>query len=284
MDTNNKQVKSALTIAGSDPSGGAGIQADLKTFTAIGVYGCAVITCNTVQNTTGVSSFQPVETDIIRQQILSIIEDMNITHIKIGMVGTAKVASTIAEILNDFTGEIIWDPVIRASSGRALAPVDDLSFFEPLMKKVTILTPNLPELTFLTKKQITNKDEIIGAGLSLLQSYDNLRGVIIKGSHQVKEEENITDYLLCRTGEKATNPQLAFDVYPEEHRRVQTQNSHGTGCTFASAFTAFHMVTASYPASFKKATAFIVKLLEMSAPYKIGSGKGPLLHHLACKA
>jgi hydroxymethylpyrimidine/phosphomethylpyrimidine kinase len=283
MDTNTKQVQSVLSIAGSDPSGGAGIQGDLKTFTAIGVYGCAVITCNTVQNTTGVKSFQPVATDIIRQQILSILQDMQVTHIKIGMIGTQKIVSTLVETLDGYSGEIIWDPVLHASSGLALAPVDEISFFKPIMEKVTILTPNLPELAFLTKKKITGKDEIIDAGLSLLENYGNIRGVIIKGSHQEKAEKTITDYFLCRSAEKASSLYPGVAIYSEVHPRVATQNSHGTGCTFASAFTAFHMLTANYPASFAQATAFMMRLLRASAPYKIGSGKGPLLHYLACR-
>ena len=153
MPVTNKTEKVVLTIAGSDPSGGAGIQADLKTFTVIGVYGGAVISCLTVQNTRGVFAIQPVEPTLVKKQISNVLNDFNVTHIKIGMLGSAPVAESICDALTDYNGEIIYDPVLISSSGQELI---DPKGHETIRRKVlpicTVLTPNIPELSVMAVK------------------------------------------------------------------------------------------------------------------------------------
>jgi hydroxymethylpyrimidine/phosphomethylpyrimidine kinase len=275
------QLKTALTIAGSDPSGGAGIQADLKTFSILGVYGGAVITCNTVQNTTGVRSYHPVRPDLVRQQIAAVLDDLDVSHIKIGMVGSLEIAGAILEALKNFQGEIIWDPVMRASSGHMLTNDAEIpQLLETLAAKVTILTPNLPELAILTQKDIPGFMAMQEAALSLFGRYASLRTIIIKGGHQLKEGGLLTDYLVRRGKPAGLQAVPPCEIITAAHPHIQTRNDHGTGCTFASAFTAFHMLTGSESVAFRKTTAFLHELLTLSTPYRIGHGRGPLLHHL----
>ena len=275
------QLKAALTIAGSDPSGGAGIQADLKTFSVLGVYGGAVITCNTVQNTTGVKSYHPVSPELVEKQIVAVLDDLDVSHIKIGMVGSLEIAGSILAALENFRGEIIWDTVLRSSAGQMLTDEAEIpQLLDMLAAKVTILTPNLPELATLTHKNITGSPAMQEAALSLLGRFANLRTIIVKGGHLQKEDGSITDYLIRRRESADPHSSAACEIIAESHPHIQTNNDHGTGCTFASAFTAFHMLTGSESLAFKKTTAFLHELVKLSAPYRIGNGRGPLLHHL----
>jgi hydroxymethylpyrimidine/phosphomethylpyrimidine kinase len=278
------QLKTALAIAGSDPSGGAGIQADLKTFTILGVYSGAVITCNTVQNTTGVESYHPVSPDLVKRQIVSVLEDINVSHIKIGMVGSVEIGAAICAAMENFMGEVIWDPVLRSSSGQLLTDAAGAAdILETLATRVTVLTPNLPELATLTQKPIDGLEEMKDAALHLLHRFENMRTILVKGGHQEREDNSVTDYLVRRgTGAGCTSP-AAYDVISETHPRIQTHNDHGTGCTFAAAFAAFHLLTGSERTAFKKTSVFMQELLQLSAPYRIGRGRGPLLHHLASR-
>jgi hydroxymethylpyrimidine/phosphomethylpyrimidine kinase len=280
----NMQLKTALAIAGSDPSGGAGIQADLKTFTMLGVYCGAVITCHTVQNTTGVASFHPVDGELVKQQIMAVLEDMAVSHIKIGMVGSKEITAAIGEALDNFTGEVIWDPVLRASSGQLLTDAAGTTdILEILAKRVTVLTPNLPELAALTRKNIIGTEAMRDAALNLLNRFENIRTVLVKGGHEEKKNDTVTDYLVrCRKDVDSTSS-TSSEVFSETHPRIETKNDHGTGCTFASAFTGFHLLTGSDRMAFTKTSAFMQELLQLSAPYQIGHGRGPLLHHLACR-
>lgn len=267
----------ALTIAGSDPSGGAGIQADLKTFSAVGVYGGAVITCLTVQNTRGVSSYQPVEADLVREQIRAVLEDMPVSHIKTGMVGTAGIAGIIGEVLADFSGEVICDPVFASTGGKALLEKTAVDIFvDRIVKNATVVTPNLPELEELVNKKCTSREQILAAAFDLLERFEKLRAVIIKGGHiDQTPDGKITDYMVHRA-EKGTENQ----VISLSHPVIITGNTHGTGCTFASAFTAFHLLTNDDEQAFRKTVVFMDKILAQSASSRLGHGKGPLLHHL----
>jgi hydroxymethylpyrimidine/phosphomethylpyrimidine kinase len=263
-----------LTVAGSDPSGGAGIQADLKTFAVIGVYGAAAITCLTAQNTMGVVSVLPVDPEMVRCQIELVLADLSITHVKIGMVGTAAIAEAIGAALAGFAGEVIYDPVLRATAGLPLlepAALDRVR--EQVIGRATVLIPNLPELQTLTGLPCTSREEILLAGRQLFADFSNLRAVIIKGGHARVRQGLITDYLLL----PGTGPDP--DCYPADHPWLETPNSHGTGCTFASAFTAFHLLTGSYEQAFVRSTAFLAELLAISTGSRLGHGNGPLLHH-----
>jgi hydroxymethylpyrimidine/phosphomethylpyrimidine kinase len=274
--------KNVLTIAGSDPSGGAGIQADLKTFTAIGVYAGAVVTCHTVQNTTGVQSYQPADPDLLRKQIAAVLQDINVSHIKIGMIGPLAIAEAINEGLRDFSGEVIWDPVVKASSGQLLTDVPQLlSAPESLFEKITVITPNLPEIAQLAGQQeVADELNLRQAAAALLQRYDNIRALLVKGGHGKIEEQTVTDFLFRRPPGNRPAPACELEMVPCPHPYVQTRNDHGTGCTFASAFTAYHLLTGDDVIAFTQASAFMHRLIVASAASDIGHGRGPLLHHL----
>lgn len=264
-------MPTVLTIAGSDPSGGAGIQADLKTFAAIGVYGGAVVSSITVQNTRGVERVEPLAPDLVREQIEAVLSDLAVSHVKIGMVGSAAVAEAIGRALRDFAGEVIYDPVLRASSGKSLFNANAMAALEEhLLGRATVLTPNLPEFG-----QLVGRLAPEAGAAALFQRFPRLRAVAITGGHDQAQPETVTDRLLCRPrpGEEMT----ALD---RSHPRVATPNSHGTGCTFASAFAAYHQQCDDYRLAFTRAVDFVDHLLQASRDHWIGHGTGPLLHHL----
>ncbi len=278
MIKNNQRIKAVMAVAGSDPSGGAGIQADLKTYNTLGVYGCAAITCLTVQNTTGVKSYQPVDPNLVKKQMEAVLEDIEVTHIKIGMVGTDSIAQAIGSALSGFSGEVIYDPVLSSSAGQNLIDTTKLNILcEEVVNRVTVLIPNLPELEIISAKKCESTEKIASAAGGLLDKYPHLRSVIVKGGHVDVDKKEVEDVLIQRSDKPQQTP---YTLHPETHPRIQTSNSHGTGCTFASAFTAFHMKTGNDVLAFKKTTGFLDQLLTKSAAYHIGHGNGPLLHHL----
>ena len=279
MNLDEEIQKTVLSIAGSDPSGGAGIQADLKTFTVLGVYGGAVITCLTAQNTQGVFSVEPVKPSFVKKQIQYVLKDLNVSHIKIGMVGTAPIIASICEQLADFSGEIIYDPILISSSGDALMDENGYDAVRQLLLNIcTVITPNLPELPVLSERACTDQSEIFSAAESLLSKHKKLRSVIIKGGHSQADEKMVDDYLVTVDSEDNK-----IKIIKESHPRLETRNTHGTGCTFSSAFTAYHLLTGDDTAAFLKAVSFMDELLTLSASSDIGCGTGPLIHHLVSK-
>jgi len=276
MPTTENIQRTALTIAGSDPSGGAGIQADIKTFTSIGVYGGAVISCLTVQNTRGVSVVHPVDASLVKKQIEGVLADLNISHIKIGMLGSGAVAESICEALDNYTGELIYDPVLVSSSGRELI---EPGCYETIKKHLlpicTVLTPNIPELSTLVNGNCLTKEALLTAAAELFRFCTRLRTVIITGGHFEPDKDTVTDFMV-------RNPARHHGNGGEEisHPRIKSRNTHGTGCTFSAAFTAYHLLTMNDSEAFRKSVHYIDKLISGSASIKIGHGTGPLLHHL----
>ncbi len=276
----NKTVPVALSIAGSDPSGGAGIQADIKTFTVIGVYAGAVITALTAQNTLGVTSFLPLPPSFVRSQIEAVLADLNVTHIKIGMVGDGDLAAMLGEILQEFTGEVVYDPVLTASSGDSLFSSENRqSVIWPIIKVCTVLTPNTGELENLTGRQCPEPKMALDAAKLLFKSSDRLQAVCLKGGHMLEQEKQITDYLIEKIKDPGTG-QERLHISKALHPRYFTPNSHGTGCTFAAAYTAFLLQKKDHRKAFYNTVNFINELLQKSSLYHIGHGRGPLLHHL----
>lgn len=267
-------IPTVLVVAGSDPTGGAGIQADLKTLTSLGVYAAAAITCVTVQNSHGVQRIEPLPPDLVRQQMEAVLVDHRVTHIKIGMVGTPGIGRAIGEVLADFRGEVVYDPVLAATTGHDLMKDGALEEIKRhLISKTTVLTPNIPELAKLTGKNGMEKDRLQQAAQDLFTQGSMLRCIVVKGGHGRIQGNLLTDYCF----------------FPEEehkeiiHERVGSQNTHGTGCTLASAFCAYHVETGSYEKSFTKSIKYIDRLLKKSAQYRIIenlNGHGPLLHAL----
>jgi len=271
---NRHDSQAILSIAGSDPSGGAGIQADLKTFTALGVYGGAAITCLTAQNSLGVASCLPVAPEFVKKQIQIVLADLPVSHIKTGMLGADEIALAVAEALHDFSGEVICDPVLTASDGHELfRKTKSNAGLHALLSAATVLTPNLPELATLTGQNLKTPQEAIEAATALLSHYPKLRAIVLTGGHLLEQAGEIEDFLILRqeSGQK---------ILTARHARLTTRNTHGTGCTFASAFTACHLLYGNDQDAFFKAVAFMDTLLRQSARLALGKGQGPLAHHL----
>jgi hydroxymethylpyrimidine/phosphomethylpyrimidine kinase len=261
-------IPTVLTIAGSDPSGGAGIQADLKTFTAAGVYGASVITALTAQNTRTVSGVMPVPADFVKQQMDAVFDDIRIDIIKLGMLPNAAVCQVIAPYLADVP--VVCDPVMITTSGCRL--IDDpavAALISHIIPKSDYLTPNYDELNTLYGKKI---DTVSAAGRDLLARFDNLSGIILKGGHVDTDQPEVTDLLLFEEKDRIIEITQTSPRYP-------TRNTHGTGCTFASAFAAFLAKKHETAAAFKKAVTFTNRLIALSQDSPIGQGNGPLLHH-----
>ena len=258
-------MANVLSIAGSDPSGGAGIQADLKAFSALGAYGMAVITALTAQNTQGVQSFQTVDPAFVAEQIDAIFADVRVDAVKIGMVATAEIASAIADRLRHHGARnIVLDPVMVAKSGHHLLQVDAVTALrDTLVPLAQVITPNLPEAGVLLgapePASLPEMRQMVRA-LHLLGP----KWVLLKGGHLA--------------GEVSTD--LLFDgttVTKLPARRIITQNTHGTGCTLSSAITAllprFDMVEAA-----QRAKAYLTDAIAASAQLSVGSGHGPVHH------
>lgn len=266
--------RAILTIAGSDPSGGAGIQADLKTYASLGVYGCAAISCLTVQNSQGVYDVQAVAPELVREQIRKVLIDLPVSHIKTGMIGTGAVARAIGECLAEFKGIIVCDPVLKASGGHDLLTaegMDDLG--KQLIDRATALTPNFTEFQTLTGLESTSDTAIKKAAGEMFAQYPRLQVIIVKGGHRAEEQPLVIDTLFSRDGQ-------GFRSITTERARIKTANTHGTGCTFASALTAYHLKTGDWQQAFQLAGDYVAELLRLSATKKMGQGTGPLWHHL----
>jgi hydroxymethylpyrimidine/phosphomethylpyrimidine kinase len=260
-----------LTIAGSDPTGGAGIQADLKTLTAIGVYGAAAITCITVQNSRGVTESVPLESGLVARQVQAVLADHDVTHIKMGMIGTIEIARALGELLTDFHGEVIYDPVLASTTGHSLFQDSHFDELEnQLISKVTVLTPNANELAQLCRQQINTPEEALSCARSLLARHQHLRAMVVKGGHLEPESPTIHDYLVMKDHETHTN---------RRPRRV-SRNLHGTGCTFASAFSAYHCLTRDYAQAFTMTAAYMDTIIHASSTLSIVKSDmgGPLVH------
>lgn len=263
-------MPTVLTIAGSDPSGGAGIQADLKTFTAAGVYGAAVITALTAQNTRLVSGVMAVPEDFVKQQLDAVLSDIRVDIIKLGMIPNSAVCETIVPYLSDYT--VVCDPVMISTSGCNL--IDDpavAALVEYIIPRSDFLTPNHDELQTLCGRPVI---DVKSAGRDLLARFDRLTGVVLKGGHIDTESRHVIDILMLKEGSRIRE-------IIETRPRYFTKNTHGTGCTFASAFAAFLAKKLPPAAAFSKAVDFTNHLIDISRNSAVGGGNGPLLHHLA---
>jgi hydroxymethylpyrimidine/phosphomethylpyrimidine kinase len=256
----------ALTIAGSDSGGGAGIQADLKTFSALGVYGASVITALTAQNTKGVSAIHDVPADFIAAQIDAVFSDLDVAAVKIGMVSQRAAIEAIAAGLERWRqSTVVLDPVMIAASGdRLLAPdaVDVLK--RVLIPRALVITPNLPEAAALLDAPIAETEaEMRAQGERLLAL--GPKAVLVKGGHAEGAES--VDLLV----EPNTVTRLAAD-------RIATRNTHGTGCTLSSAIAAGLAKGLSLAEAVRAAKTYLTDALAAAERIKIGSGHGPVHH------
>jgi hydroxymethylpyrimidine/phosphomethylpyrimidine kinase len=255
-----------LSIAGSDSSGGAGIQADLKTISALGCFGTTAITGVTVQNTLGVQGIHPIPVDFVTAQIKAVMVDLKPSAIKIGMVHSPELAIAIAETLRYYQGvPIVIDPVMIASSGdRLIADSTVKAFKEQLFPLAEIITPNLDEAAILADMEIKNICDMKKAAFRLLQYGCN--AVLIKGGHL--EGPDLCDVYLHKNGDKR--------IFSST--RIETLNTRGTGCTLSSAIASFIALGHDLTMSISKSTSYIHQAIEQGKNVKTGAGHGPINH------
>jgi hydroxymethylpyrimidine/phosphomethylpyrimidine kinase len=256
----------ALTIAGSDSSGGAGIQADLKTFAALGVYGASAITALTAQNTQGVDAVLVVPPDFVARQIRVVARDLDLRAVKIGMLATAEIIEAVAEQLKALEGTpVVLDPVMVAASGDVLLDEDAIETLRTvLLPRATLITPNLPEAAKLLDQDEAKDESAMRAQAEALRAL-GAQAVLIKGGHADGPEA--VDILVDGEGElRLTAP------------RVATENTHGTGCTLSSAVAAELAKGASLREAVTRAKAYVTAALQRADELRIGKGRGPVHH------
>jgi hydroxymethylpyrimidine/phosphomethylpyrimidine kinase len=255
-------VKKVLTIAGSDCSGGAGIQADLKTFAAHGVYGMSVIVSVVAENTCRVIDIQDIMPDLIKKQIDAVFEDLEPDAVKIGMLSGQECMEAVAEKLKQYRPKnTVIDPVMVAKGGHALMKESALDYFKSeLIPLSGMLTPNIPEAEAITSMKIANEEQMMAAARAIYEM--GAKSVLVKGGHLKGDAEDIL-----------------FDgkeFYKYSTKRIQTKNTHGTGCTFSSAIASNLALGMSYDRAVGKAKAYVTMAIEHSL--EIGKGHGPTNH------
>ncbi|WP_308653538.1 bifunctional hydroxymethylpyrimidine kinase/phosphomethylpyrimidine kinase [uncultured Anaerococcus sp.] len=256
-------MKTCLTIAGSDSSGGAGIQADLKTMTVNGVYAMSVITALTAQNTQGVTGILDVSPEFITEQMDAVFTDIYPEAIKIGMVSSPEIVEAIAASLEKYQAKnIVLDPVMVATSGAKLLKEEAMdSLINRLIPLADVITPNIPEGEILAGMEITNEDQMIKAAEKIGKKYDC--AVLLKGGHRVNDAND----LLYRDGE--------FKWFRSE--RIDNPNTHGTGCTLSSAIGANLAKGYDIDQAIEMAKDYLTGALR--AGLDLGKGSGPLMHN-----
>ena len=257
-----------LSIAGSDSSGGAGIQADLKTFSALGVYGTTAITAITAQNTLGVHAQHPIPAEMVYNQIVAVLDDLHPSFVKIGMLSNPEIVMAVADALSKYPLSIVLDPVMVSSSGHRLLSVEAQEVIKQnLFPMATLITPNLPEMEALTGFPLSTYKEKEKAARCLMNS--GAKAILLKGGHE--EGDVKTDILFSNS---ATGIQSA--MFTSE--TVATRNIHGTGCTLSSAITAFLARGLALEEAIVEAKKYISNAIQSGANIAIGHGFGPVNH------
>jgi hydroxymethylpyrimidine/phosphomethylpyrimidine kinase len=258
-----------LSIAGSDSGGGAGIQADLKTMSALGCYGMTAITAITAQNTCGVRSIHGVPPHMLRDQIDAVLEDIGVDAVKIGMLHAPEIVQTVAAAIERHRlPNVVFDPVMVATSGAVLI---DNSAVEVLVRELfpraVLITPNLDEAALLVKRALHTESDMEGAATELLAM--GAQAVLVKGGHL--QGEVVSDLLALASGEK---------VWMRDSR-IHTPNTHGTGCTLSSAIASYLALGQDLLQAVQSARAYIRGALQHGAQVRTGKGGGPLNHGYA---
>jgi hydroxymethylpyrimidine/phosphomethylpyrimidine kinase len=255
-----------LTIAGSDSGGGAGIQADLKTFAALGCFGMSAITALTAQNTTGVRSIHPVPAAMLADQIDAVVEDIGVDAVKIGMLHSPEIVQTVAQALDRHQlRTVVLDPVMVATSGAVLITDEAKAVLvETLFPRATLITPNLDEAALLTGSAIRTEAEMEAAAQQLLGM--GAKAVLLKGGHL--QGDTVADLLLQDEAEKTWM----------RAQRIPTHNLHGTGCTLSAAIAAQMAMGKALVSAVQSARIFVRGALEAGAQMRTGQGSGPLNH------
>ena len=258
-----KPKSKILIIAGSDSSGGAGIQADIKTITALGSYAMTAITAVTIQNTTGVNSIVPIESKKISDQIKFTSKDIKPDAVKIGMLHSTKVIQSVIHSLDVIkVKKIILDPVMVAKGGAKLIDEKAIQLLKTkLIKKVSLITPNIPEAEILTKTKIKTKEDMIFAASILIEL--GAKNVFIKGGHL--DSKVVQDIFVNKK-----------EIFIVRNRRITTNNTHGTGCTLSSAISTFFACGKTLKKSCELATKYVNNSIRSNLNF--GKGQGPINH------
>ncbi len=258
-----------LTIAGSDSSGGAGIQADLKAMSAIGVFGTSAITAITAQNTCEVRAIQGVEPDIVRQQIEAVLDDLPCRTVKLGMLYARPTIETIAQCLSHYRlDHIVLDPVMVSTSGCRLIEEEAIEAVKSLLlPRASLVTPNIPEAEILSGLPVTNENDMHRAAGRMFEA--GCQAVLIKGGHFDGAESCDLLFTPHSAPVRYTSP------------RIATRNTHGTGCTFSSAIASYLALGEELPEAIARAKKYLSRALEAGADVSIGHGHGSVNHFFA---
>lgn len=261
-------IPNVLTIAGSDSGGGAGIQADIKTCSALKTYACSVITAVTAQNTQRVTAVQVLSKKVVASQLRAVFDDINISAVKIGMLANAEIVCVVADLLKEYKiDNIVLDPVMIAKSGDQLISDDAIDIMkEALLPQVTLITPNLPEAARLLNQPEAKNLEEMEQQLEKLSSLTS-GAILLKGGHLDNESNECIDLLRERS-----------TLHQYTHPRLRTNNTHGTGCTLSAAIAAYLAHGKSLPEAVSNATHYVHRTIAGANRLSVGSGHGPLLH------
>ncbi len=268
MEMNSAPPPRALTIAGSDSGGGAGIQADLKTFAALGVFGTSAITAITAQNTLGVTAVAEVPVEVINDQIDAVVSDIGVDAAKTGMLSSVEIVKCVAEAVERLElSPLVVDPVMVAATGAQLLRDDAVeSVKERLVPLATVITPNIPEAEVLTGIEIASVDDMELVGGELVEA--GAGAAVVKGGHLEDGSGRVTDVLVTRDGAKRFTS-----------LRIDTTSNHGTGCTFASSIAAHLAHGLDLESAVDSAQRYVWNAMANASP--IGAGHGPLNHMYA---
>lgn len=269
FESSKKRYRRVLSIAGSDPSGGAGIQADIKTISACGCFATTAITSIVDENTLGVTAVHPVPIRFVTGQIRSVLDDIGTDAIKIGMLHSAELVKAVKTTLDDYPEitDIVLDPVMVATSGDPLLEADAVDTLKNLLIPcAAVITPNIPEAEILLGEKIENNDQLPDAARKLSESCGGV-SVFLKGGHLT--DNDLIDYFYNgKTGE----------ILSMSSERIATRNTHGTGCTLSSALASFMAKGAPLDIAALNAKRYISAAIESGAEYEIGHGHGPVNH------
>jgi hydroxymethylpyrimidine/phosphomethylpyrimidine kinase len=259
--------RTALSIAGSDSGGGAGIQADLKTFAALGVHGTCALTAVTAQNTTAVRGVVALEPWFVRQQVETVLEDFDVRAVKTGMLANAAIVAEVAAMAAEgLLTSLVVDPVLMSSSGHALLEPDGVdAYLELLLPRALVATPNVPEAAVLTRRDVSSlRSTEARAEVATQLRATGARFVVVKGGHLADSADDVV-----------AGPD-GVRVLPAA--RVDTTNDHGTGCSLSAALAACLARDLTVPEALTEAKAFVARGLAGGAAWKLGAGHGPLDH------
>ncbi len=262
-----KHYHRVLTIAGSDSGGGAGIQADLKAISACGCFGTSAVTAITAQNTIGVSAIHPVPVEILEAQIRAVLDDIGTDAVKLGMLHSTAVIDCVSRLLAEYdVKNVVLDPVMVATSGDKLIEDDAIEALQTkIFPYVRIITPNIPEAELISNQKITSRSDLASAAEQLGRSFNI--SILAKGGHL--PTSLLEDFLYDVDSDNV----LSFS-----NAKIDTHNTHGTGCTLSSALAAYLARDFPVPDAAARAIDYVARAIKAGAGYTTGSGHGPVHH------